>query len=323
MDTRLLIDQIVHQTVVLLAQLSTASGIRAPMAHVADQVFLELATEIERQGVGRKVVADMFGMALRTYQRRIQRVSESATVRDRTLWEAVLDYLATDGGRTRAAILKRFHYDGEANVGAVLNDLVSSGLVYHTGHGAGGIYGITPEADFQRLVESDDREALASLLWLNIYRMGTCSLQDLVDRLVIDEDKVIGALEELVESGRVDFDEDADTYVASTFLVPVGSEQGWEAAVFDHYQAAVKAIANKLNGEHVKSEHKDRIGGATLSFDIYDGHPMEDEVYGLLERIRGEVNEVWERVVEEGKSNPVDEDKRVRVTFYMGQNVEE
>jgi hypothetical protein len=40
-NTKLLIDAIVHQTTVLIAQLSTASGIRAPLAHVADQVFFE------------------------------------------------------------------------------------------------------------------------------------------------------------------------------------------------------------------------------------------------------------------------------------------
>jgi len=31
--------------------------------------------------VGREVVADMFGMALRTYQKRVQRLNESTTTR--------------------------------------------------------------------------------------------------------------------------------------------------------------------------------------------------------------------------------------------------
>jgi hypothetical protein len=71
MNSRLLIDAIVQQTTVLIAQLSTAAGIRAPLAHIADQVFLELSREIERQGVSRKVAADMFGLALRGYQKRV------------------------------------------------------------------------------------------------------------------------------------------------------------------------------------------------------------------------------------------------------------
>ena len=70
MDVKLLIDAIVRQTTVLIAQLSTSTGIRAPLAHIADQVFLDLAAEIEAQGVGRKIAADMFGLALRSYQKK-------------------------------------------------------------------------------------------------------------------------------------------------------------------------------------------------------------------------------------------------------------
>src|ERR1044071_4003616 len=82
MKSGLLIDAIVRQTTVLLAQLSTAAGIRAPLAHVADEVFVSLAREIEAQGIGRKVMADMFGLALRTYQKKVQRLTESAKARN-------------------------------------------------------------------------------------------------------------------------------------------------------------------------------------------------------------------------------------------------
>jgi hypothetical protein len=46
-NLKLLIDGIGRQTTVLIAQLSTSSGTRSPLAHVADQVFFELAREIE------------------------------------------------------------------------------------------------------------------------------------------------------------------------------------------------------------------------------------------------------------------------------------
>src|SRR3954452_16351336 len=132
MNTRLLIDAIVRQTTVLLAQLSTAAGIRAPLAHVADEIFVSLAREIEAQGIGRKVVADMFGLALRSYQKKVQRLTESTTERNKTLWQATLEFLR-DGSKTRRRIEDRFSNDGEREIGAVLNDLVSSGFVYCTG----------------------------------------------------------------------------------------------------------------------------------------------------------------------------------------------
>jgi hypothetical protein len=78
-NVQLLIDSIVRQTTVLIAQIATSGGARAPLAHVANQVFLELTDELAAQGISRKVSADMFGLALRTYLRRIQRVRESAT----------------------------------------------------------------------------------------------------------------------------------------------------------------------------------------------------------------------------------------------------
>ncbi len=61
MNPDLLIDSIVRQTTVLIAQLATATGGRAPLAHTANQVFTDLIRELKEQGVGNKVIADMFG----------------------------------------------------------------------------------------------------------------------------------------------------------------------------------------------------------------------------------------------------------------------
>jgi len=96
---------IVRQTTVLIAQLSTAAGVRAPLSRVADQVFLDLAREIEAQGVSRKVAADMFGLALRTYQTKVQRLARSSTERDRTLWEGILAFVAEHGPVSRKKLL--------------------------------------------------------------------------------------------------------------------------------------------------------------------------------------------------------------------------
>jgi hypothetical protein len=41
--------------------------VRAPLAHVANQVFLDLANELEAQGVSRKVSADMFEWRFGTF----------------------------------------------------------------------------------------------------------------------------------------------------------------------------------------------------------------------------------------------------------------
>lgn len=91
MNINLLIDAVVRQTTVLIAHLATATGTRAPLAHVANQIFLDLVQELRRQGLGRKVIADMFGMALRTYHGRVQRLSVSPRARGAPLspWWAI------------------------------------------------------------------------------------------------------------------------------------------------------------------------------------------------------------------------------------------
>ena len=71
-------------------------------------MFLDLAREIEAQGVARKVAADMFGLALRSYQKKIQRIAQSVTDSDQTLWSAVVGYLRSRGGANRHEVLGRF-----------------------------------------------------------------------------------------------------------------------------------------------------------------------------------------------------------------------
>src|SRR5262249_15041515 len=129
-----------RQTTVLIAALATSRGLRAPLSQVADQVFLELSRELEAQGLSRKVSADMFGLALRSYRRRIQRLRESSTESGRSLREAVLDHITSSGVVTRREVLSHFHRDDEASVGAMLGDLCDSGLLFRSGRGPGTAY---------------------------------------------------------------------------------------------------------------------------------------------------------------------------------------
>ena len=302
METRHLIDGIVRQTTVLIAQLSTVSGIRAPLSRVADQVFLSLARELEAQGVGRKVAADMFGLALRSYQLKITRLAESASEPERTLWEAVLGYVGSSGaseGRSRGELFGHFAQDDPADVAAVLRDLVDSGLLSRAGRGDHAFYQRTGEATATAIAEQQQAEALANLVWLAIYDRQECALEALIGEQ---------------RSGE-------QILVCRKLSIPVGAEQGWEAAVFDHFRAVATAIAAKLQGRRPRSSQSDVIGGATVSFSVRPGHPFEREVYGLLARVRGDVNELWERVSTHNQAHPLEPAERTEVTFYFGQNV--
>jgi hypothetical protein len=325
MNPRYLIDQLVRQTTVLIAQLSTTSGIRAPLAHVADQVFVELSREIEHQGVSRKVAADMFGLALRTYQTRVQRLSQSQTMSDRTLWQAVLDFISAQGNPSRARIVERFRSDGELAVGAVLNDLTTSGLISVTGKGGSALCRVTSDADRHALSKSADADTVASLVWVQIYRDGPLSKTALLG-LWPDNELLERALSLLLGDQRIVQRPNAEgllEYAASTIAIPVGDRMGWEGAVLDHFQAVARALAHKLRLIGAEAADRDLIGGATLTFDIYDGHPMEAEIKGLLKRVRDDANALWNRLKEHNERAPIAEDARKRITFYFGQDLEE
>ncbi|MFP4601021.1 MAG: hypothetical protein ACLFVJ_22425 [Persicimonas sp.] len=128
MNVKILIDTLIQQTTVLIAQLATTAGIRAPLAHVANQIFLDLSNELEAQGVTRKVAADMFGLALRSYQLKIQRLSESLTERDRSLWEAVLDYIRDQEMVRRVDVLTRFAHDDDSSVKGILRRVIAKSV---------------------------------------------------------------------------------------------------------------------------------------------------------------------------------------------------
>ena len=322
METRHLIDAVVQQTTLLIAQLATRAGIRAPMAHIADQVFLELAREIEHQGVSRSVAADMFGLALRSYQKKVNRLSASATQRGQTLWQAVLGYVSEHGSAKRAQVIKAFASDDEAHVVAVLNDLVASGLLFSTGRGQGAAYRAISAEDRRTLLDDDGLEGLLHLIWLQIADASVTRLE-LHARFEGRAEQVDRVLEALIVDGRVQRQTEAgeERFTTPRVLIPLGSEAGWETAILDHFRAVCVAIAGKLAARDAAPAKRNRIGGATLTFEVHAAHPYTSEVLALLQRTREQANELWSRVSAHNQAHPVAEPERSRVVFYFGQNV--
>lgn len=337
MNPNLLIDSIVQQTMVLIGQLATSAGIRAPLSHVADQVFLDLVRELEAQGVRQKVVADMFGMALRTFQRKTQRLEESATDRGRTLWEAIYDYIATRRVASRADILQRFSRDEDATVRGILKDMVATGLLFESGAGQRLAYRVASDEDLELLFKEDDSEDAATFVWAAIYRLGPVSIADLQSTVKIERPRLQRIVDALVADGRVQLEPaeepatapsgspvspTAARYRAARFLVPLDARAGWAAAVFDHYQAVVRTILSRLAGDDPESLYPGRAGGSTWSFDIWPGHPQEQEVLELFTGLRDRVSALRKRVTEHNDriGRPT---TFARVSLYLGQSIKD
>lgn len=321
MDVPLLVDGIVRQTMVLIAQVSTASGQRAPLSQVADRVFLDLVHELERQAVGKKIIADMFGLALRSYQQKVQRLGESATDRGQTLWSAVFGYVRDNSVVTKAQVLRRFARDDGASVRGILTDLVESGLAYQSGRGDAALFRATDAEDWTHATGNEDARTLVA--WLLVYRHAPVALELVAQELRVEPGEAEKLLAPLVKDGRVTALESAGarTYSTDSCVIPLGAASGFEAAVLDHFRAVAAALATKIRMGLRRSSPDDTTGGSTLTFEIAKGHTLEGEVTGSLARMRSELIELWNRVREENERRPI-ADSGYRVTVYAGQYVE-
>lgn len=322
MNTQVLIDAVVQQTMVFIAQLATAGGVRAPLAKVAGQVFLDLTNELQNQGVKKKVIADMFGMALRTYHRRTRELKESQTDVGRTLWDAALSFLRERRSSSGPEIQRRFRHDDPEILRGILSDLVNSGLVFRSGRGDAAIYRLVDDADLAANTAEAGATGVDYMVWLAAYQNGPTTLAALSEASKVGIERCEAALERLVLDGRVTRVPDTEPalYECKAFDVPFGAERGWEAAVLDHFRALVTAVGMKLALGRSNAAARDTVGGSTFSFDVVAGQALEQEALGILARHRAELEALRRRVDLYNAQMPPQQQFR-RVVHYLGQYV--
>lgn len=321
MNVNLLIDAIVRQTTVLIAQLATAAGTRATLAHTANQVFVDLVDELKAQGLGNKVIADMFGLSLRTYHHKVSRLSESATERGRSLWEALLAFVQERKTVSRTDVLLHFAHDEDLKVRGVLRDLVDSGLVFRSGHADTTIYRAANPDEYTLAHANAAEERFGNLVWIAVYRYGPVSRDELVSHVPSDGASMDAALTRLEGEARIRRVGSGGTvrYESQACVIPIGDPAGWEAAVFDHYQAVVTAICTKLRlGRRPTVDES--VGGSTYGFEVWDGHPHRERVLSFLKESRDRAVAIRQLVathnaVHEVGPNPL------KVIAYVGQTL--
>jgi hypothetical protein len=276
---------------------------------------VELANELAAQGVSRKVSADMFGMALRAYIRKVRRLSEGRTEPGRTLWQAVLDFVRSESLVARSRVLSRFARDGEIEVSSVLHDLTESGLVFCSGSGRNAVYRAASDEELGQFSRVGGDNGLDEMAWVLIYRQGATTLEQLCGLLRCEPSQAEAVIARLVAASRVK--ESPRGYLASEFVIELGATVGWEAAVFDHLQAVVQTICQRLGGNTLDAADAQIVGGSTYSFDLWPGHPLEAEVKGRLAAIRAECGALRKRVEAINTASP--QTTRQQVVVYAGQ----
>jgi hypothetical protein len=321
--SQLLIDALVRQTAVLIARLSIAAGVRSPLGHIADELFSGLVSELTQQGVSNKVIADMFGMARRSYRQKVHRLGDSASSRGATLWSAVHDFLAEREWSTRDEVLQRFKQDDEVSVRGILNDLVENGLVVRSGMRGDTRYRAATEEELRDLGTGSgngDQDVLSALVWLELYRGGAMTLDQLARRLPFSQAELALAASTLVADERVNRQvrNGEEVFAAEQVLTPIGEAAGWEASIVDHHHAVLSAIAAQVTSGSRSPSPSEEASRTTLTFELWPGHPKEREVRELFARTRADALPLWEEV---NASDRSEARSTYQVHFYFGQHV--
>ena len=199
--------------------------------------------------------------------------------------------------------------------------LVSSGLVYRTGRGDGVSYrALDPEQLKASAAQSE--EGLLNLVRITVQQRGPLDLTELELITALPIERLTDALQELTRSGLIahDVGTDKTLYSSAGCVLPLNDPKGWEAAVFDHYQAMVGALCAKLSAQTRGAQLDDVIGGSTFGFEVWPGHPHYDEVRGLLKHFRQQCMELRERMSQYNQQAEAPP-QRQRVITYFGQNV--
>ncbi len=321
MNTKSLIDQIVEQTAILIAQLAISEGKRVPLANVSHEMFLELVRNLETKGVSKKVVADMFGLALRSFQKKVRRLEEAGDERNSTLWEAILAELRNRGVVRRADLFNRFRHEEETSVRGLLNDLVEIGLVFKIGRGATSAYRAASDDELRTWMAGNSDEDLDELICFTVYRCGKRTSQQLAQQLRIDEHLVAKRLPQLVLQERLEIDKTSaqPSYDTTLCIFEPDNQAVWGAPLVDHFQAVVQCMSNKL--EQIDAGQFDSgTGGSTYSFNVWPDHTYHDEVFALLSETRAKLSALRARVTAaRGLLPSPPESEKQRVTFYFGQ----
>lgn len=319
MQTTALIDAIVRQTMVLVAHLATISGTRAPLTTVVDQVFFELVGELRRRGLSPKVIADMFGIAVRTYHSRVRRLADLPHAARRSLWQDIFAYIRAEGPVSRAQIVDARAFRGVDDVmlGSILHDLVETGLVFQSGRGHRQVYGVLPPNQLAAVVSRHD--ALDALVRVAVFHLSPVTAEALATYLGLDAERVEAVLAGLAADGRIERVAGSPArYLCERHLIPVDCGEARDAAIFDHFRAVIHAICQRVDPE--SPDDTSESGGSTFTFDIWPGHPDEADVSNLLHRVRERAAELRRRVDDASSltASPSPTGRR-RIVFYCGQ----
>lgn len=271
MNHKLLLVAVVREVARLAAAIATYKDARASLANLDVHLFGALADALQRQGVGRRVSADMLGMVKRAFLRKVGKAKASITDRGRSLWEAVYDFVALSREVHVTQIEQRFCRDDAETLQGVLADMRESGVVRVQGRGKDALYRIPNAQELE--LEFKQRQDATDLVWTLIHH-GTSTREALLARGVRPEE-VDRSIAKLLEAQRIEssFAHGVECFHSSGYSIPAGT--ALEGAVLDHLHAVTTTLVTVIS-------RPDEVAGATtFQLDVWPDHPLYAETLAL------------------------------------------
>jgi hypothetical protein len=162
------------------------------------------------------------------------------------------------------------------------------------------------------------RRGLAELVQSLIFREPPLTVEEIAGKTCLDAAALMPILEQLEREGPSSARSATESALSGhPLLVPLGATAGWEAAVFDHFGPWSTTVICRLREESsapgLRTGRREHLHRHRLP-----GHPLAEEVYATLGRLRAELGSLRARVAEANRGREVPE-SHTRVVMYLGQ----
>ncbi len=321
-----LVERMVPLVAELFATLAARDPLRMRFADIANKTLLDMVGVLQSEGVSQEAVAASLGLTIggfRARMRKLREVSDEMGARHgpRTLLERVFSEVAAkeDAGRpaTYDALTTQFRGIKEDSLRGVLHFLVTSGLLSVSGRGR--------SKEYRVVVRRGARTSRYTDTVVTLYREGPLSLDVLCARLGLGPTEAKQHIERLRSAGFLDEStiEGELRYRATDYHVPLGGAEGFEAALYDHFGAVIRAITKKVRLGRLRASSNDLTGGSTFSFDLSPDDPLWEQVTSFLSEQRPRLDGWLSEARKLAAARPSGGAPRQKITIYIGQLVED
>lgn len=307
---------IVDEFASMIAAMATKGGGRLSLEGLDNHFQQALIRSLVDQQLNHKVIADMLGMSLSSFGRHLARARNLDHDQNDSQWSKLYAFISAHPNTSRDDILKRFYPVEEVLIAGLLRDMVSNELVTIDRNDGTWRYRVIDGADFERLVANETARQ-ANFVWVAIHRYGPLSQAQLAAKLAVTETQLDRALATLTATGRVDIiDDDTPTpLLAVTNYNITQADASWESAVYDHLHAVFKTVTERLKADTTTHLH---ASGSTYSFDIWENHPANTQLFNLVNDFRKKTSELWDDLVRHNREH-IDGDDPHQLTLYFGE----